>query len=186
VFLLTPLIGIVAISFASRGIYGELQGRSRWRISNAFSVLDFLDSSRCIRGSCRVVWRWRGDNGSLHPGCSSARLFHCGVAWKIQATGLDAGGHPVLTNLLIRTYAWQMVFSGSGWLARAAAGSDSSHRRSAYPSAFAVFIGLSCDYLPFLALPLYASVEKIDWASPRPASDLGAAGWRVFWHALLP
>ena len=29
---------------------------------------------------------------------------------------------------------------------------------------FAVFVGLTCDYLPFLALPLYASVEKIDWS----------------------
>src|SRR6266850_1167381 len=33
-----------------------------------------------------------------------------------------------------------------------------------YPSAFAVFVGLTCDFLPFLALPLYASVEKIDWS----------------------
>jgi len=43
-----------------------------------------------------------------------------------------------------------------------------------------------CDYLPFLVLPLYSSVEKIDWSIAEAASDLGADGPRVFWHAVLP
>ena len=43
-----------------------------------------------------------------------------------------------------------------------------------------------CDYLPFLVLPLYSSVEKIDWSIAEAASDLGADKLRVFWHAILP
>jgi spermidine/putrescine transport system permease protein len=43
-----------------------------------------------------------------------------------------------------------------------------------------------CDYLPFLVLPLYASVEKIDWSIAEAAMDLGADSRRVFWHAVLP
>jgi spermidine/putrescine transport system permease protein len=94
---------------------------------------------------------------------------------------------PFWTNMLIRTYAWQIVFSGTGWLAQAAASLSLIPQGSAlYPSAFAVLVVLTCDFLPFLALPLYASVEKIDWSLPEAASDLGANGWRVFWHALLP
>ena len=55
-----------------------------------------------------------------------------------------------------------------------------------YPSAFAVCVCLVCDYLPFLVLPLYASVEKIDWTVAEAAADLGANRFRVFRHALLP
>jgi len=40
--------------------------------------------------------------------------------------------------------------------------------------------------LPFLVLPLYSSVEKIDWSLAEAASDLGADGLRVFRHAILP
>jgi spermidine/putrescine transport system permease protein len=43
-----------------------------------------------------------------------------------------------------------------------------------------------CAYLPFLVLPLYAAVEKIDWSLAEAASDLGAGRWNVFRHAILP
>jgi spermidine/putrescine transport system permease protein len=43
-----------------------------------------------------------------------------------------------------------------------------------------------CDYLPFMVLPLYASVEKLDWTLAEAASDLGAHDGQVFRHALLP
>jgi spermidine/putrescine transport system permease protein len=43
-----------------------------------------------------------------------------------------------------------------------------------------------CDYLHFLDLPLYASVEKIDWNLAEAAMDLGANGAKVFRHAVLP
>jgi spermidine/putrescine transport system permease protein len=47
-------------------------------------------------------------------------------------------------------------------------------------------MGMVCDFLPFMVLPLYASVEKIDWSIAEAAADLGADRVRVFWHALLP
>ena len=43
-----------------------------------------------------------------------------------------------------------------------------------------------CAYLPFLVLPLYTSVEKLDWSIAEAAADLGADGARVFRHAILP
>src|SRR5262249_29124789 len=89
--------------------------------------------------------------------------------------------------LLIRTYAWQIILSGSGWLARGAAAVGWIAPGDAlFPSTFAVFLGLTCDYLPFLVLPLYASAEKIDWTLAEAASDLGANHWGVFRHAILP
>jgi spermidine/putrescine transport system permease protein len=55
-----------------------------------------------------------------------------------------------------------------------------------FPSAFAVYIGMACDYLPFMVLPLYSSVEKIDWTLSEAAADLGANAVQRFRHAVLP
>ena len=43
-----------------------------------------------------------------------------------------------------------------------------------------------CDYLPFVVLPVYASVEKLDWTLVEAAMDLGANRWNVLRHAILP
>jgi spermidine/putrescine transport system permease protein len=105
--------------------------------------------------------------------------------WKTFALTLVV--IPLWTNLLVRTYAWQLLLASSGTVAKLAATFGFIHAGDAlYPSGFAVAIGLVCDYLPFLVLPLYASVEKIDWTLPEAARDLGASGWNVFRHALLP
>ncbi len=94
---------------------------------------------------------------------------------------------PLWTNLLVRTYAWQLLLAKDGFLAHVAAALGFVHAgEPLYPSLFAVCIGLVCDYLPFLVLPLYASVEKIDWTLAEAARDLGASGAKVFRHAILP
>lgn len=89
--------------------------------------------------------------------------------------------------MLIRTYAWQLLLAPHGFLAKSATALGLTPAGQAlYPGTFAVLIGLVCDYLPFLILPLYASVEKIDWTLAEAARDLGASGWNVFRHAVLP
>jgi spermidine/putrescine transport system permease protein len=55
-----------------------------------------------------------------------------------------------------------------------------------YPSLFAVALGMLCDFLPFLVLPLYASMEKMDWSLVEAAMDLGAGPRHALWHAVLP
>jgi spermidine/putrescine transport system permease protein len=94
---------------------------------------------------------------------------------------------PLWTNLLIRTYAWQLLFAKESLLASTAAALGLIPAGDPlYPGWFAVGVGLVCDYLPFLVLPLYASAEKIDWSIAEAARDLGASGWNVFRHAVLP
>jgi spermidine/putrescine transport system permease protein len=94
---------------------------------------------------------------------------------------------PLWTNLLIRTYAWQLLLAPQSALTKMAVALGLAHAgESLYPNTFAVLAALVCDYLPFLVLPLYASVEKIDWTLAEAARDLGASGWEVFRHAVLP
>ena len=108
-----------------------------------------------------------------------------GARWKTFALTLVV--IPLWTNLLIRTYAWQLLLAPESFLAKAAVLLGlASAGEPLYPSALAVYVGLVCDYLPFLVLPLYASVEKIDWMLAEAARDLGASGWNVFRHAVLP
>ena len=55
-----------------------------------------------------------------------------------------------------------------------------------YPSALAVYLGMIGTFLPFVAMPLYSSIEKMDWTLVEAASDLYSGKWRVFIHAILP
>jgi putrescine transport system permease protein len=51
---------------------------------------------------------------------------------------------------------------------------------------FAVHLGIVYAYLPFMVLPLYATLEKLDPALIEAAQDLGAGPWRAFWRVTLP
>jgi spermidine/putrescine transport system permease protein len=55
-----------------------------------------------------------------------------------------------------------------------------------YPSAFAVYLGMLSAFLPFVVLPLYSSVERMDMSLLEAAQDLYASRFRVFIHAILP
>src|SRR4030095_4107586 len=164
-FLLFPLLAIVAISFANRGTYGEVE----WG-------LDFANSKRFLGFGVvgfdplypKILLRSLALAAGTTALCVLAALpltfFIARLSGAFRQAALILLVIPFLTQLLIRTYAWQILFSATGWLARGAAGLGLIQAGDAlYPSAFAVFTAMTCDFLPFLALPLYASVEKIDW-----------------------
>ena len=50
----------------------------------------------------------------------------------------------------------------------------------------AVFIGIVYAYLPFMVLPLYAALEKMDDTLIEAALDLGSPPWRAFWSITVP
>lgn len=187
-FLLLPLLGVIAVSFASRSEYGEIEWH--WTTENFQRFLGFGPFGFEPLYP-RIVLRSLGIAAVTMALCVVLALpltfFIAGVSPRYRQLALMGVVIPFWTNLLIRTYAWQIVFSAGGWPARAAAALGWIPPGEAlYPGALAVFVGLTCDYLPFLALPLYAAVEKIDWTLAEAASDLGADGWRVFRHAVWP
>lgn len=189
VFLLIPLVGILVLSFASCGVYGEVV----WEFSFenvkcllGFGVFEF-DPLLYLKIFLRSLLMAAGT--VLFCLCAALPLtfFIAGLPRRSKQLGLMLLIIPFWTNMLIRTYAWQILFSGTGWLAKVAATLRIIEPGEAlFPSLLAVFVGLTCDFLPFLALPLYASVEKIDWTIVDAARDLGGNGWHVFRYALLP
>jgi spermidine/putrescine transport system permease protein len=188
IFLLLPLLGIAAISFLSRGTYGEVQLPAtfdNYRRLAGFGLLGFDPQYP------RIVLRSLVLAGGTTVVCLIAALplafFVAGLTGRSKQLALTLLIIPFWTNLLIRTYAWQILLGQDGFLARGAAAIGLIDAgRPLYPSLIAVYIGMLCAYLPFLALPLYSSVEKIDWSIAEAAADLGADGARVFRHALLP
>ncbi len=94
---------------------------------------------------------------------------------------------PFWTNSLIRTYALILILGVQGMINKIllGAGIIETPLELMYTD-FAVFVGLTYTLLPFMVLPLYASIEKLDRNLIDAAKDLGASSMRAFWHITLP
>jgi spermidine/putrescine transport system permease protein len=112
-------------------------------------------------------------------------IGRAGEAWRQRLLLLVMV--PFWTSFLIRTYAWITILKQEGLL-NAVLGS--LHLASApldlLYTPVAVVIGLVYAYLPFMILPIYGSVEKLDPALIEAAHDLGAGPLRVFSNVVIP
>lgn len=89
---------------------------------------------------------------------------------------------PFFTSFLVRTLSWKLILADNGWVVETLQwlhllGEDG--RLLATP--FAVIAGLTYNFLPFMVLPLYASLEKIDPQLLEASRDLYASPWKGFW-----
>ncbi|MGC4786685.1 ABC transporter permease [Micromonospora sp. DT178] len=94
---------------------------------------------------------------------------------------------PMFTSFLVRTLAWKTILSDNGWLVgllRDVHLLAPDGRLLATP--VAVVLGLTYNFLPFLVLPLYASLERLDPRLLEAAGDLYAGPWRTFRRVTLP
>jgi spermidine/putrescine transport system permease protein len=94
---------------------------------------------------------------------------------------------PFWTSSLIRTYALVILMKANGIINTVllATGIISEPLPMLYTD-FAVYVGLVYSLLPFMILPLYAVMEKMDTRLMEAARDLGATGFQVFYHVVLP
>jgi spermidine/putrescine transport system permease protein len=92
---------------------------------------------------------------------------------------------PFLTSFLIRTYAWFIILDPQGYLVRGVHDLGFGGWRPLY-STQAIGIGLVYGYMPLLILPVYASLERMDWSLVDAALDLGASPYRAFRQVTLP
>lgn len=91
---------------------------------------------------------------------------------------------PFWSNFLVRTYAWRTLLDSDGLVTRF--GQATGLWDQLLFSIPAVFIGLLYGYLPFMVLPLYAAIERIDWSLVEAARDLYASGSDAFRKVTLP
>ena len=94
---------------------------------------------------------------------------------------------PFWTSFLLRVYAWMGILSTNGiinsvflWI-----GVIDDPIQMLYTN-FAVYLGIVYTYLPFMILPLYANLERLDLNLHDAAADLGGKPLQVFWDITLP
>jgi putrescine transport system permease protein len=94
---------------------------------------------------------------------------------------------PFWTSFLIRVYAWIALLQPSGLVNRLllASGLVEAPLPLLY-NGFSVQLGLVYSYLPFMILPLYGSLARLDETLVEAAADLGAPPWRIFAQVVLP
>jgi putrescine transport system permease protein len=94
---------------------------------------------------------------------------------------------PFWTSFLIRVYAWMGILKKEGLLNLLLMNLGIiDEPLTILNTNTAVYIGIVYSYLPFMILPLYASLEKINPALLEAAEDLGSPPWRAFWQVTFP
>ena len=94
---------------------------------------------------------------------------------------------PFWTSLLIRVYAWMNILQTEGPLNQVLKALGLVNGNPVWlPSDSAVLIGMVYSYLPFMVLPLYAALEKMDDTLLEAAADLGCPRWKAFWLVTFP
>ncbi|GAB4212174.1 MAG: ABC transporter permease [Synechococcales cyanobacterium] len=190
ILLLLVLPGLVLFvySFLSRGNFGQAQ--LPLTLTNYLRILGYGPL-----GWSAVYWQilWRSTVMAIGTTLMCTLLAYP-LAFFIAAhreqtrnTLLTLVVIPFWTNLVIRTYAWMLILGPNAWPAWIASKLGLNPEQAAlYPSDMAVYIGMVYTFLPYLVLPLYTAVERIDWTLIEAAQDLYANRWQVFWRVLLP
>lgn len=94
---------------------------------------------------------------------------------------------PFWTSFLIRVYAWIGILKNEGLLNAALQGLGLIEQPLVILNTdWGVYVGIVYSYLPFMVLPLYASLEKMDPALLEAAADLGSPPWKSFWSVTVP
>jgi len=180
-FCLLPILVVLAVSFATRGTYGGVL----WE----FSLENYRDLLHPLYG--RIFGQ-----SLLLAGMTTGVCLALGfpLAYYIarlpprrQALWLIFIMIPFWTNFLVRTYAWIFILRTEGLLNTALMQLHLiSTPLDLLYSNQAVLLGLVYGYLPFMVLPLYAAIERIDPALIEAAWDLYANRWSLFRRVLIP
>jgi putrescine transport system permease protein len=109
------------------------------------------------------------------------------VSARLQAILVMLVILPFWTSFLIRIYAWITILQHDGLLNRVLLAIGVIDAPVTWlASDTAVYIGIVYSYLPFMVLPLYATLQKIDVSLLEAAADLGCRRWKVFLAITMP
>ena len=103
---------------------------------------------------------------------------------------------PFWTSFLLRVYAWKALLTEQGLAANAIEAVGLDHVLAFFGlitgpgqlmnTPFSLVLGMTYTYLPFMILPLYSNLAKMDLRLLEAASDLGATAWTAFWKITVP
>ena len=187
-FLVLPGVILGAVAFCARGADGQVEwtpSLGAFRRLAGYGILGWSPDYLWIlvRSVVVAAVTTAGALALAYP----LAFFVASRAPRWRPVWLGLLSVPLCTNVVVRTYAWELLLSPglppaqlAAWLGWIEPG------RALYPSLAAVCLGMISNALPFAVLPLYTNVERLDRALLEAARDLYASPWRVFRHAVLP
>ena len=193
VFLVAPLAIMLLVSFLQPGEYGGV----KWGQYSLEAYVNFLyerdfDDSLVFNTDYLGIFQrsfWLAvatTVGCLLIGFPTA-LYLALQSERKRNLLLFLVTVPFWTNLLVRVYAWMLLLRNGGLVdgALGVFGVPDGSLGLLYSNA-AVMIGLLYSFLPFMVLPIYTSLEKLDWRLVEAAFDLGANRWQALKRVILP
>jgi spermidine/putrescine transport system permease protein len=180
-FFVIPLIMILIYSFATRGPFGGVE-----------FVFNLENYSRIIDSMYAAIL-WRSFNISVISTLICLVIGYPLALFISRQSGIYRNLllmlliMPFWTNFLVRTYSWMFILRSEGLLNNTLlyAGIISEPLQILFTDV-AVIIGLVYTYLPFMVLPIFVSLEKMDRNLLLASSDLGATPLQTFWKVILP
>jgi spermidine/putrescine transport system permease protein len=175
-----PLAIILAYSFESRGTYGGIS--LPWTIESYQRLADSIYVA--------ILWRSVWIAGASTILCL---LLGFPLALFISRSGKRKNLYlslvilPFWTSFLIRTYAWMFLLRDTGLINTVLEKLGLIH--APLPLLYnngAVVLGLVYSYLPFVVLPIYATLERLDRSLLEASADLGARPWATLAHVTIP
>ena len=175
-----PFAIVLAYSFLTRGVYGGIE--PPWTAESYRRLFDPLYLA--------ILWR--------SVAMAMAATAFCLVLAFPAALFISRAGRrknlylqlvmlPFWTSFLVRTYAWIFLLRDTGLFNTALQALGIIH--GPLPLLYndgAVLLGLVYGYLPFMVLPIYATLERLDPALVEAAADLGARPFAAVWRIVVP
>lgn len=191
-FILVPLVFVAYYAFTDNAFHFTLDNVKRFFTATS-TVIGSDGSAQEVRTYLLIFWR------SLKLAVISTVIclaFGYPIAYimaraapRVQRTFMTIIMIPMWMNFLIRTYAWMTILQDKGIFNNFL---TALHLPAVHiiGTEAAVVIGMVYDYFPYMILPLYSILAKLDPKLLEAARDLGCSGWgvlkRVVWPLSLP
>ncbi len=181
IFFIIPLIIVLIYSFLERGTYGgvtwEFTLRNYQRLANDL-YLNIFVRSLGLAALTTLICLMIGYPLAFFIATASRRWRNLFLFLVII---------PFWTNFLVRTYAWMIILRSEGLINTLLQSLNLIQEPlNLLFTPLAVIIGLIYGYLPFMILPLYAAIERLNFSLVEAAQDLGANDIKTFFRIILP
>lgn len=190
VFFLTPLAIMALYSLLEPGLYGGVE----WSFypDNFGRVLGWADGSNEEFDPVYLEIILRSFKLAALTVLATLALCYPAAFWvarqpeRMRNFCLFLITLPFFTSLIVRLYAWLLILRPSGFINTTLLALGIHNPLELIYTETAVLIGMTYIFIPFMFMPVYASVEKLDKRLLEASADLGASRWQSFWKVIFP
>lgn len=200
VFFLLPFLILLYISFVDMGndihpfkpIWDSASGLLKLKYENYGSIFRNPEGG-ALFDTLYVESYWRSIRYALYTACICLVVgypfayFIARSSPSIRPALLMMVMLPFWTSFLLRVYAWKGILADQGVINQILMGLGIVHEpiQMLYTD-ISLLVGMTYVYLPFMVLPLYANLVKMDFRLLEAAYDLGASPFQAFWLVTVP